>query len=98
MARAEADGQNREVPVTADPSETPAGTAGAGTADLTLDPKVAAADGPPELIAQSLGQYLRASLLRIRSGHSRVLPVILAILIVAVVFELITPAHAFLPP
>ena len=32
--------------MTADPGETPAGTAGAGTADLTLDAKVAAADVP----------------------------------------------------
>src|SRR5712691_250727 len=98
VARAEADGQNREVPVTADPSETPAGMAGAGTADLTLDAKVAAADVPAELTAQSLGQYFRASWLRIRSGNSGVLPVVLAIVIVAVVFEIITPEHAFLRP
>ncbi|HMD23271.1 MAG TPA: hypothetical protein VKH61_04165, partial [Streptosporangiaceae bacterium] len=64
------------MPVTADPSETPAGTPGAGTADLTLDATVAAADVPPELTAQSLGQYLRASWLRIRSGNSGVLPVV----------------------
>jgi D-xylose transport system permease protein len=84
--------------VTADPSETPAGTAGAGTADLTLDAKVAAADVPPEILARSLGQYLRASWLRVRSGNSGVLPVVLAIVIVAVVFEVITPEHAFLRP
>ncbi|HEX8864730.1 MAG TPA: hypothetical protein VF821_03650, partial [Lentzea sp.] len=84
--------------MTADPSETPAGAAGAGTADLTLDVKVAAADVPPELLAQSLGQYLRASWLRVRSGNSGVLPVVLAIVIVAVVFEIITPEHAFLRP
>jgi len=89
--------------VTADPGETPAGTAGAvtagaGTADLTLDAKVAAADIPPELLAQSLGQYLRAWLARIRTGNSGVLPVVLAIVIVAVVFEVITPEHAFLRP
>jgi D-xylose transport system permease protein len=80
--------------VTADPSETPAGTA----TDLTLDATVARADVPPELVAQSLGQYMRASWLRIRSGNSGVLPVILAIVIVAVVFEIITPEHAFLRP
>jgi D-xylose transport system permease protein len=84
--------------VTADPSETPAGTAGAGTADLTLDAPVSAADVPAELVAQSLGQYFRASLLRVRSGNSGVLPVVLAIVIVAVVFEVITPEHAFLRP
>jgi D-xylose transport system permease protein len=89
--------------VTADPGETPAATAdtattGAGTADLTLDARVAAADVPPELLAQSLGQYLRASWLRIRSGNSGVLPVILAIVLVAVVFQIVTPEHAFLRP
>jgi D-xylose transport system permease protein len=84
--------------VTADPSETPAGTASAGTTDLTLDAKVAAADVPPELLARSLGQYLRASWLRVRSGNSGVLPVVLAIVVVAVVFEVITPEHAFLRP
>ena len=84
--------------MTADHGETPAGTAGAGTADLTLDAKVAEADVPPEILAQSLGQYFRASLLRIRSGNSGVLPVVLAIVIVAVVFEIITPQHAYLRP
>ena len=84
--------------MTADPRETSAGTAGAGTADLTLDAKAATADVPPELVAQSLGQYLRASWLRVRSGNSGVLPVVLAIVIVAVVFEIITPEHAFLRP
>jgi D-xylose transport system permease protein len=84
--------------VTADHGETPAGTAGAGTADLTLDASVAEADIPPQIVAQSLGQYMRASWLRIRSGNSGILPVILAIVTVAVVFEIITPEHAFLRP
>ena len=85
--------------MSADPGETPAGTTvGAGTADPTLDAKVAAAEVPPALVAQSLGQYLRGSLLRVRSGNSGVLPVVLAIVIVAVVFEIITPEHAFLRP
>jgi D-xylose transport system permease protein len=89
---------DRETPVTADPGEPSAGTAGVGTADLTLDATAAAADVPPEILAQSLGQYFRASWLRIRSGNSGVLPVILAIVIVAVVFEIITPQHAYLRP
>jgi D-xylose transport system permease protein len=74
--------------VTADPSETPAGTAGAGTADLTLDAKVAAADVPAALTAQSLGEYFRASWARVRGGDSGVLPVILAIVIVAIGFQI----------
>jgi D-xylose transport system permease protein len=84
--------------VSADHGETPAGTVAAGTADLTLDTKVAEAEVPPEILAQSLGEYFRASLLRIRGGNSGVLPVILAIVIVAVVFEIITPQHAYLRP
>jgi D-xylose transport system permease protein len=56
------------------------------------------ADVPPELLAQSLSQYLRAWLLRIRSGNSGVLPVVLAIVLVAVVFQIVTPEHAFLRP
>jgi D-xylose transport system permease protein len=84
--------------VSADSGENPTGKAGPGTADLTLDAKVAAADIPPALVAQSLGQYLRAWLVRLRTGNSGVLPVVLAIVIVAVVFEVITPEHAFLRP
>jgi D-xylose transport system permease protein len=84
--------------VTADPGETPTGTAKPQAVDLTLDAKVAAADLPPELVAQSLRQYLRAWWLRIRSGNSGVLPVILAIVVVAVVFQIVTPEHAFLRP
>ena len=85
--------------MTADPGETPAGTADATmVADLTATPGAAAADVPPELLAQSLGQYLRAWLLRIRSGNSGVLPVVLAMVLVAVAFEIVTPEHAFLRP
>ncbi len=73
--------------MTADSGETPPGTAGAGMADLTLDAKVAAADVPPELLAQSLGQYLRAWWLRVRGGNSGVLPVVLSIVVVAVSFQ-----------
>ena len=74
--------------MTTDPSETPAGMTGTGTADLTLDATVAAADVPPELIAQSLGQYVRASWLRIRGGDSGVLPVIVGLVVVAVGFQI----------
>jgi D-xylose transport system permease protein len=74
--------------VTADSSETPAPTAGATTADLTLDASVAAVDVPPALVAATLGQYLRASWLRVRSGDSGVLPVILGLVVVAVGFQI----------
>src|SRR5499425_1042113 len=56
--------------------------------DLTAAPEAAAAEVPPELVAQSLGQYLRASWLRVRGGDSGVLPVVLAIVVVAVSFQI----------
>ncbi len=89
--------------MTADPGETPAATtdttiAETARTDPTLDVKAAVADVPPELLAQSLSQYLRAWGLRIRSGNSGVLPVVLAIVLVAVVFQIVTPEHAFLRP
>ena len=65
--------------------------------DLTAAaPGSAAAEVPPELLAQSLGQYLRAWLQRIRSGDSGVLPVLLGIIVVAVAFEIITPENSYL--
>ena len=72
-----------DLPVTTDSGETPSGPA----ADLTAAPEAAAADVPPELLAQSLGQYLRAWWLRVRSGNSGVLPVVLAIVVVAISFQ-----------
>jgi len=80
--------------VTAGTGESAEGTA----VDLSAAPQAAAADVPPELLAQSLRQYLRAWWLQIRSGNSGVLPVVLAIVLVGIVFEIITPEHAFLRP
>src|SRR5262252_1228439 len=86
-----------DIPVTADPGETPAGAAGAGTvADLTAASQAAVAEVPPELLAQSLGQYLRAWWLRVRGGDSGILPVVLAIVVVAVSFQIANPK--FLSP
>ncbi len=55
--------------------------------DPTAAPTAATAEVPPELLAQSLGQYLRAWWLRLRGGDSGVLPVVLAIVVVAVSFQ-----------
>jgi D-xylose transport system permease protein len=74
--------------VTTDHGETPTATADPGMADLTLDAKAAAADVPPELVAGSLSQYLRAWWGRVRGGNSGVLPVVLAIVVVAVSFQI----------
>src|SRR5690348_898429 len=68
---------------------------------MVADPtaaEAAAADVPPGLLAQSLGQYLRATWLQVRSGNSGVLPVVLAMVLVAITFEIVTPEHAFLRP
>ncbi|HLK73666.1 MAG TPA: hypothetical protein VKU77_08495, partial [Streptosporangiaceae bacterium] len=74
--------------VTADSSETPAGATDATmVADLTAADE-AAIEVPPELVAQSLGQYLRASWARVRGGNSGVLPVVLAIVVVAISFQI----------
>jgi D-xylose transport system permease protein len=86
-----------DVPVTADPGETPTGTADASLpVDLTAAPEVAEAHVPPELLAQSLGEYVRAWWLRVGSGDSGVLPVVLAIVVVAVSFQVANPK--FLTP
>jgi D-xylose transport system permease protein len=80
--------RDRDIPGTADAGETPTGTADGRTAvDLTAAPEVAEAEVPPELLAQSLGQFLRASWLRVRNGDSGVLPVVLGIVVVAVSFQ-----------
>ncbi|HEV2254258.1 MAG TPA: hypothetical protein VGS06_13775, partial [Streptosporangiaceae bacterium] len=74
--------------VTADSGETPAGATDATmVADLTAADE-AATEVPAELVAQSLGQYLRASWARVRGGNSGVLPVVLAIVVVAISFQI----------
>jgi D-xylose transport system permease protein len=66
---------------------------GAAATEIPPDPTAAAAetavlDIPPELVAQSLGEYLRGWFARVRNGDSGVLPVILAIIVVAVTFQI----------
>jgi hypothetical protein len=86
------DGREHDAPVVATADPTPE-----QTVDLT------AAKGsedvlPALVVGQSLGQYLRAWFQRIRSGDSGVLPVMVGIVIVAIVFEIITPENAYLRP
>jgi len=86
--------------MTADASETPSGMTDAAT--TASDPAAAqgavAADVAPETHAQSLSQYFGAWWLRVRGGNSGILPVLLAIVLVAITFQVITPEHAFLRP
>ncbi|HVA85299.1 MAG TPA: hypothetical protein VNF73_03155 [Candidatus Saccharimonadales bacterium] len=51
---------------------------------------------PPEIAAQSLGQYLKAWSLRAKSGNAGVLPVAIALVAVTVVFTIVSPHHVFL--
>ena len=68
--------------------------------DLPPDPtaavEAAAAELPPELVAQTFGQYARAYAARIRNGESGVLPVVVGLIAIMVVFEVISPNHVFL--
>jgi D-xylose transport system permease protein len=82
-----------ELHETADPSAAPE-----AAPDLTAAPEAAKAEVPPEVIAQSLGEYVRAWLARIRAGESGVLPVIAAMVAIVVVFTIWSPNHVFLSP
>jgi D-xylose transport system permease protein len=66
-----------------------------GLQDLTAVPDIVA-EVPPELVAQSLGEYVRAWMARIRAGESGVLPVVASMVAIAIVFEVISPNHVFL--
>jgi D-xylose transport system permease protein len=70
-------------------NDSPIAAASPPPVDLTAaSAGAAAAEVPPELLAQSLGQYMRAWLQRIRNGDSGVLPVLLGIIVVAVAFQI----------
>ncbi|HZK74860.1 MAG TPA: ABC transporter permease [Clostridia bacterium] len=60
--------------------------------------EAAALELPPGIVAQTLGEYLRGSFARIKSGQSGVLPVILGLLIITAIFGAISPRNVFLSP
>ncbi|HET6964633.1 MAG TPA: hypothetical protein VFH58_07640 [Acidimicrobiales bacterium] len=64
------------------PSEPPVEPGQDPTAAGTAAPLV-----PPEVLAQSLPDYVRGLWLRLKSGESGVLPVILALLVIVIVFQ-----------
>jgi D-xylose transport system permease protein len=53
---------------------------------------------PPEIAAQSLSQYFRAWFVRVKSGDAGVLPVVAALVLVAIVFQILSPHHVYLSP
>jgi len=70
-------------------------------AQLPPDPTVASDEAvkaqlPPEVVAQSLGEYMRAWVSRIAAGESGVLPVVAAMIIIGLVFTVLNPL--FLSP
>jgi D-xylose transport system permease protein len=69
-------------------TSAPAATATEALPDPTAAAETAVLDIPPELVAQSLGEYLRGWFARVRNGDSGVLPVILAIVVVAITFQI----------
>jgi len=77
------------------PEVTPVAAEAESAPDLTA----AAVDViPPEIAAQTLGGYLRAWFTRVRSGDAGVLPVVAALLVVTIVFEIVTKEHVYLKP
>ena len=73
--------------------------AGNVAADLTAAaPEATVAELPPEVVAQSLGEYVRAYVARIRAGESGVLPVIGAMVAIVIVFQAISPNNVYLSP
>ena len=81
----------------ADPLSKRPDVRGPGAPDLTAaSPEAAAAELPPSIVAQSLGEYFRAYLARIKAGESGVLPVIVAMVAIVVVFQVIGPNGLYL--
>jgi D-xylose transport system permease protein len=60
--------------------------------DLTAAPEIVA-EVPPSLIAQSLDQYVRAYVARLRAGESGVLPVVVAMIAIILVFSALSPVY-----
>jgi len=50
------------------------------------------------VVAQSLGEYVRGYVARIRAGESGVLPVVIAMTAIVLVFQVISPNHVYLSP
>jgi D-xylose transport system permease protein len=60
---------------------------GAGTAEPSLEPSDAMLLGGNELATNSFGEYLSASIKRIRNGESGMLPVVVGLIIIVVIFQ-----------
>jgi len=64
--------------------------------DLTAASEGAAPLVPAAIVAQTLPEYFRAQVTRVKSGDSGVLPVLLGLIAIIIVFQAISPHHIFL--
>ncbi|HUI04732.1 MAG TPA: hypothetical protein VLZ77_14430, partial [Acidimicrobiales bacterium] len=64
--------------------------------DLTAATEAAAPLVPAAIVAQTLPEYIRAQITRVKSGDSGVLPVLLGLIAIVIVFQSISPHHIFL--
>jgi D-xylose transport system permease protein len=51
---------------------------------------------PPEVVANTMGEYLGAQLRRIRGGESGMLPVFVGLIVIVIVFQVMSPNGVFL--
>jgi D-xylose transport system permease protein len=65
-------------------------------ADLTAATAAAVPEVPPELVATSLSSYFRSWWVRVKSGDSGILPVLLGMVAIAVIFQILD--RAFFTP
>lgn len=66
------------------------------TEDVTAAPAGGTPLVPPGLTAQSLGEYVHGLWVRIKSGESGMLPVLFALVVITIVFQITSPGHTFL--
>jgi D-xylose transport system permease protein len=66
------------------------------TDDQTGAPDAGSTLVPPAIVAQTLGEYGRGLVVRVRGGDSGMLPVLLGLVIIIIVFQAISPHHVFL--
>lgn len=82
--------------VTGEPGNEPVPADIAAQVDTAPDLTAAAVEViPPEIVAQSLGQYLRAWGARIRGGDAGILPVAVALVLVSAYFTIVSPNNVF---
>src|SRR5438270_10698737 len=70
--------------------ERPEGRPGVETPDPD-EGSAAAQAVAPEILANSLSEYVRAWIARVRAGDSGVLPVIVSLIVICVIFQVANP-------